>query len=108
MFIYVAGPLSAQTFTGMEEKANAAADIATALLKKGHQPFLPHLSLYWDRRARATGVDISYEEWLELDFKWIENCDALFYIAPSPGTDRELAHAEAKGIPVYRSLDEVP
>ena len=45
---------------------------------------------------------------MELDFVWIRKYDALFLIERSPGADREVAFAEARGMTIYRSMDEVP
>lgn len=44
---------------------------------------------------------------MAFDEQWLRCCDALFYIAPSPGTDIELALAKELGMYIFYSLDEV-
>lgn len=99
-YIYCAGPLSAPTSEGVAANVHRAMEIGARLIDAGLRPFIPHLTVYFDRRHPR-----AYEEWMQYDFDWIERCDALLRIASSPGTDREVAHAAAKGIPVYLDVE---
>jgi hypothetical protein len=45
---------------------------------------------------------------MEVCHRWVERCDAIYVIGASPGTDSELTVATARGMPVYRSLADVP
>lgn len=106
--IYVAGPYTAPTDKGKLENTVRAMDAGLTLYKLGHYPYVPHLSHWLDIRARQTNVAMSWEDWMEWDEVWLESCDALLYLASSPGADRELAQARARSKVIYRSLDEVP
>jgi hypothetical protein len=39
---------------------------------------------------------------------WLKNCDALYFIAPSEGANRELKWAQEHGLVIFRSLRKVP
>jgi len=108
MRIYIAGPYSSPDPGGKLANTNAAIDAGITLLKAGHAPFIPHLSHFVDRRARARGIRIDYEDWMALCFAHLEHCEALLLLASSPGADRELKFAEAHGLRIYHSLEAVP
>lgn len=108
MRIFVSGPYSAPTLAARTTNVRRAIRAATELMHKGHQPFLPHLSHYWDGQARVDGKPIEYERWMEYDFHWLRLCDAVLYLGPSPGACREVDLALELGIPVYHSVGKVP
>lgn len=109
LHIFIASPYTAPCRCEKEANVNRSLYIATRLLEKGHQPFAPLLSHYWDEFAAwGLGRDISYERWLSWCLSWVEQCQALYYLAPSPGADRELARAEELGLLVFRALEDVP
>ena len=108
MVIFVAGPLSATETESETTHVKRAMAAGLDLMKRGHQPVVPHLSVYMDQFGRNLSVLFPYERWLELSLALVERCDALLYLAPSPGADRERARAEALRMPIYRSLEEVP
>lgn len=105
--IYIAGP-----YTG-DEEANTERMIVVYrnLIKMGFAPFCPLLSHYaagerWgDNYSKETHV--FYRDWMRLDIAWLLQCDALFFMGSSPGADMERMVAEAMGIPVYESYDEI-
>lgn len=101
MKIYIAGPLTlGDTITNIK-KAIETAEIMT---KKGHTPFIPHLSSYWHFLFPH-----EYDFWIEQGLEWLKFCDGLFRIpGKSKGADIEVKEAERLGIPVYYHLDEVP
>lgn len=107
MRIFVAGP-----YSGTVEEAHKnvcwAMTIATELLHRGHEPFVPHLSHFWHLAQVEEEATCSYERWMQWTLTWLARCDALFYLGPSPGADRELARAIELKLPIYRSLAEVP
>lgn len=103
MRIFVSGPISAPTETEMIANSEIAQHVAYELIKKGHVPLVPHLSVYASYRDK-----VSYEWWMEYCFEWLGQCEALFYIGPSKGADIELARAKELGLQVFYSLDEVP
>jgi hypothetical protein len=106
--IYIAGPYTAPTPKGVQVNLDAAFRAAICLIRLGHVPYCPHLTHYLDAAALALGVNIEYEEWLGQDREWLALCDALLYLAPSPGADRERDWAAALGLVIYHRLDEIP
>lgn len=95
--IYLAGP-----YTGNEEEnTEKMVAIYRQLIKKGYFPFCPLLSHY------ASDGSISYTEWLRQDVHWMLKCDALLFLGSSKGADIERLVAEARGIPVYESIEEL-
>lgn len=100
IFVYVAGPLSGPAIS---RNVLAAIDTANFISELGAQPFVPHLFVLWNfvhpRRS---------EDWMALDFAWLEKCDALFRIpGDSPGADREVARARELGLPVFDRFGEL-
>jgi len=111
MFIYVSGPYSAPADAPRDqaealvqrhvERANA---VALKLVAKGHAPFVPHtMMLGWEDQ-----YGVPRDSAMRVCRQWVTRCDALFYIASSPGADMELAVARQHGLVTYRQLDEVP
>lgn len=105
--IYVAGPLGP---FGPGRAANVwtAGQAGLEVIRRGHHPLIPHLTHHLDAQARALGVHVDYERWMDLDFAWLARADALLYLGPSPGADRELAFACERGLLVLTSIDQVP
>lgn len=97
--LYIAGPYSADP----EACTLRAIDAFHAVLDLGLYPFLPHFTHYAHlRRPRP------YEDWMALDFGWLDACHALLRLpGMSPGADREVARANEMGIPVFTNMEEV-
>lgn len=98
LLVYVAGP-----YTHGEWGTNIrnAIEEAQILLEEGHVPFIPHT---------MTGLwSIQYQnDWLEFDFCWLEECDAMVRIEGfSEGSDQEEEFAEENDIPVYDSAADL-
>jgi hypothetical protein len=98
--IYVAGPYT---------KGDVAVNVRTAvragieIIKAGHAPFVPHLCHFMHYLEPH-----HYEIWMAQDFEWVRACHALLRLpGESSGADREVALAEALGIPVYRDMSEL-
>lgn len=109
MRIYIAGPYSAPTEAACLDNVHAAIDAGLALIEMGHDPFIPHLTHWVEKRAeRAHGGKLPYEFYLSYDRVWLAQCEAVLYLAYSPGADRERAHAAALGLPIYTALADVP
>ena len=92
--VYVAGPISkGDMFLNVRAGVLAGEELRAA----GFHPFVPHLSALWQMI-----YPVDYEGWMRLDFAWVERCDALLRLpGESSGADREVAHAEAHGVPVF-------
>ena len=98
--IYIAGPI---TEGDQFQNVSAAIGVAERVRGAGYCPYLPHLNCFWHMMFA-----VEYEEWLELDFFWIERCDALLRIpGESPGSNREVAHARHLGLPVFIGVEDL-
>jgi hypothetical protein len=96
--IYVSGPISSDP----EGHARTAMREAARLMDAGLHPFVPHLSVHWEKHHPR-----DYESWMAWDFAWLRRCDAILRLpGHSPGADREVALAESLGLPVFMSVDE--
>src|SRR5260370_438388 len=104
MYIYISGPYSAppnapastkqQTIDANISKAD---EIAVAIAKKGHFPFVPHTMMRgWEDMGK---VERSCA--LNICKKWVEKCDALYFIAESEGAEIERQLAVCLSLPVY-------
>jgi hypothetical protein len=103
--IFVAGPYGDnEPKKVIEKNVRTARDIGKELALKGHFPLIPHTMLHgWERDKRFT-----VDRFKSIDFNWLEHCDALFFIGPSPGANVEKEIATRKGLRVFTSMDEVP
>lgn len=111
MYIYVSGPYSAPRGLAPEaararvaENIDRANAIGLELLEKGHVPFVPHTMM----RGWEDEHQVSREAALEVCHRWVDRCDALFFMGPSPGADSERKRAVERGVPIYRALEDVP
>lgn len=109
--IYICGPLSAPTRDQIEANIQDAVVIADWCMERGHDAHCPHaatdpIEVFNERYGRTR---LGYEDYMRLDLGLIEHwATALFYLRPSPGADRELAAAQAKGLVIFRDISEVP
>jgi hypothetical protein len=103
--IFVAGPYGDhQPKEIIESNVEKAREVGKQLALMGHFPFIPHTMLHgWETDDRFT-----IQHFKSIDFNWLEFCDALYFIAPSPGANIELAIASKKGLQIFRDMHEVP
>lgn len=109
MIIFVAGPYSAPT--PAQELANtyAAIDAGVILASAGHLPVVPHLNHWLGERAKMmTGDGLPYEFYLSLTIAQLRGCEAMLFLGPSPGANRERAEAERLGLPVFERIEDIP
>lgn len=100
MRVYVAGPYSQGDKDVNVERAML---IASRLMAAGHEPFVPHLSHFWDRVYPQ-----DYGRWMTWCLAWVGQCQALIRLAgASAGADREAARAREMGLPIFCSVDEL-
>lgn len=95
--VYIAGPY---TNPDPVENTRNAIKAGMRLYDSGWGvPLIPHLSLL------AHIVDPrEVDYWYELDLAQLDHCSAVWRIpGASTGADKEVAHAEAAGIPVFTS-----
>lgn len=110
--IYVAAPYSNGSqelpLEILEENVNKAVEIGLQIWKRGHYPFIPHLTHYVDEYARTRGIVMDWREYMEWDRPWLEHCDAILYVGPSKGADLELTRARQLGLRVFYKIEEIP
>lgn len=98
--VYVAGPITKGDYMMNVRKA---IDAAHEIRELGLLPYVPHLSAMWHLVYPR-----EYEDWMEQDFAWVEQCHALFRVAgESSGADREMEFARSKNIPVFESIEHL-
>jgi hypothetical protein len=115
--VYIAGPISKGDLAA---NVNAATDAFHALLHLGFAPLCPHWSVFSGGTYHPTPTDkpfafaealplaTTHDDWLDSDLPWVAVADAVLRLeGDSGGADREVAEAEARGIPVFRSVTEV-
>lgn len=105
--IYIAGPYTASTKCDVERNVTKAIDVGLALFKKGHFPFIPHLTHYVEMRGKECGNVPTWTEYMMRDLAWLGVSDALYFIGRSRGADIELEAAYEDSLDIYYTLDEV-
>ncbi len=106
MIIGVSGHYSAPTAPERQKNLDVLNEAAAAVFKKGHVPLigvngaLPVVQ-YLKEEER-------YETIMTISMAMMDTCDALLFLAESPGANRERDLFKAKGLPIYYSIDEVP
>lgn len=119
----MAGPISKpDTANGLFHNIKQADDAMLALMRAGFAVFNPMLSVYcggarYDgsgvvgsahRQANAGFRDLSHQDWLDMDFAWVEVCHAVLRLpGESKGADMETEFATSRGIPVFHSIDDL-
>jgi hypothetical protein len=98
--IYVAGPYS---IGNREENVKEALTIGSQLLDLGFFPYVPHLTHFWH-----TLYPRPKEDWMDLDFTFLEVCQGLFRIKGiSVGADIEENIARRNNIPIFYEIPEL-
>lgn len=96
--VYVAGPYShPDPIVNVREAVYVAERLMGA---PGVTALVPHLSMLWH-----LVLPKPIEWWYQYDLRLLERCDAVFrFDGDSVGADREVAHAETLGLPVFTSM----
>lgn len=106
MIIGVAGPYSAATEQERQDNLKRLNQAAAKLLEMGHTPLiginaaLPVTNL--------ANLENKYEANMAISLAVINACEAILIIGESKGANLERDLIAAKGLPVYRNLEEVP
>jgi hypothetical protein len=99
--IYIAGPYTRGDTAQNVREAISAGDYVSRM---GHTPFIPHLTHFWHFLYPH---EIQF--WYAQDIEWLKTCDAVLRLeGESAGADHEVELAEKWGMPVYRSVFDVP
>lgn len=106
--VYIAGPYSALSDYEIAANVMRAIDAGIAIAKRGHTPYIPHLTHFVELRSQEIGAGLQYEDYMRMDEAWLACADALLYLAPSPGADRELTFALANHLTVFQSVNDIP
>lgn len=104
MKIYVAGPLNAKDAPTYIKNLSKMLKVGVALREKGHQPYVPGLDIL----LGLISGNWEYTDYTEMNMGFVDACDAIFIIAPSPGTNKELERAIKLNLFIFRSIDCVP
>lgn len=100
--IFIAGPVtgSGEVIENMER----AADAATELIDLGYSIYCPHShGFHLDPACR-----LKHKTWLEISLAWLPYCDAVLRLpGASGGADQECRAAFDRGIPIYKSIQEL-
>lgn len=109
MWIMVAGPYQSGAKTEAERAENLRTLNRTAhlLFEMGHVPIIGvNLAL---PIIQAAGEETFDRIMMPLSLAVAERCDAILRVGgPSTGADQEVERFFARGLPVYRQLEEVP
>ncbi len=108
MRIFISSPYSnGNTITDPDAliaNVNRSIDAAEELSRRGHTPFLPLLSHYWQQRFQH-----DHAFWLEWCLKWLGVCDAMLRLdGSSTGASIEERAAKEIGMVVYYRLEDIP
>ena len=106
--IYVAGPYSGRDREEININVNRAIDAGIEIFRKGHFPYVPHLTDLVDSRAKETGKELTWHDFILWDMPWLKVCDALLYLGNSTGADIELEEAKRLRKRIFYSVNEVP
>lgn len=101
MKIFIAGPYSKPDPV---ENTRIAILAAEEVIKRGHTPYVPHLTLLWHLVAPH-----KLEWWYQYDRIWLRFCNAVLRLEGlSTGADIEVDIARQMGIPVYFTIEDIP
>ena len=111
LFIFISGPYSPQDIVELSKKkeiidnnVEKANEIALKIAIKGHYPFVPHTMMKnWEDE-----YDISRDMEQKICHKWLEKCDAMYFIASSVGADCERQRANVLNLPIFNKLEDIP
>jgi hypothetical protein len=105
----VAGPYRSGAVDAVGRAANLRGlnDAALAVFRRGHVPMVGvNLAL---PIIEVAGADCFDEIMMPFSLAAAERCDAVLRTGgPSGGADAEVARFRARGLPVYRSVEEIP
>ncbi len=105
MIIGVAGPYSADTAEQRQINLDNMNKAAAKLLELGHVPLIGMNAAI--PVLEHANVPDTYKCTMDISLAVINACDALLLLAESPGANKERDLILAKGLPVFKSIDEI-
>jgi hypothetical protein len=106
MLIAVAGPYSAETAEERQRNLDAMNRVAAEVMRLGHIPVIG-VNTALPVVEMLGGAD-RYEAMMSISLGVVGRCDAILLIDESPGANRERDLIASKGLPVYRTVEEIP
>ena len=104
--IYVAGKYRATTEWDLEQNIRVAEDATVRLVRLGYAVICPH------KNTAHLGGSAPDEVWLQMYIEIVGRCDGIYLLKgwqQSKGAVRELKHALAQRLTVYREgINEPP
>ena len=103
--VYVAGPYSAPTHTGIAANILAARECAMKVWQAGAAAICPHLNTHSHFEVDS---GLTYQDYMDGDFEILKKCDAVFMMPTweqSKGAKMEHEFARQHFIPILFSLD---
>lgn len=105
MIIGVAGPYSAATAEQRQLNLDRMNEAAARLLELGHIPVIGmNAALPVLEQARVAD---RYQGIMNISLAVIGACEGLLLLAESPGANKERDLVLSKGLPVFRTIEEV-
>ena len=112
MRIYVAhnyGRRRGLSSEALQDNVNESIKIGLALIKLGHEPFIPNLYHYVHLMANGS---IPEDVFFRVVAEWVKVSDSLF-VGSEPssehsGVQDEINIAERIGIPIYYNIGDIP
>lgn len=106
--VYIAGPYRAATKAGIMLNIQAARSMGLQAIRRGWSPIIPHSNF-----GLLDLVDPSIGDafWLAATMEHMRRADSVLLVPGwqnSTGTQAEVREAERMGLPIYRTLDEMP
>lgn len=99
MKVFISGPY---THGDVAANVRAAIDAGMWVADHGGAPYVPHLSHFMHLVHPR-----EYEFWMELDLRWLKECDCLVKLDGfSPGSGREAKDMKSLGRPVFASVEQ--
>ena len=108
MKIYIAGPYTGATMEEIEGNVRRAMEAGLQIWKKGHFPYIPHLTHWPDLCAQELKIEMNWKDYMKWHAPWVDHCDALFLLAESRGALLEYQRAREEGKVIFHSIDEIP
>ena len=115
MLILIAGPYRSGTGDDPDKMAanlKRLEEPSYALFKAGHVPMIGEwvaLPVLSSAGASGPSDPLAAEVMYPTAERLLQHCDAVLRLpGDSRGADQDVAIAQARGIPVYYSLDEIP
>jgi len=111
LFVFISGPYMPSHPNNPSEKTElinknveTANKIALEIANKGHYPFVPHTMMKnWEDENHITRTKA-----LEICHKWLEKCDAMYFIAKSEGSQLERQRADGLKLQIFDKEEDIP